>query len=176
MGRPSSPRSRQRRRAGAPAGERQQLVDRCIDAVGEPERIDQGVDYAGSGTLTAIGAARVAYVARTGTGWPGAFIGYRLLYGPDAGCFVYYAEGVEPASGLRVRETVAAGRPIATIVPGWHAGIEIGWGSGVQTTSYAAKLHQWTTDRDANSVATSAGKSFSALIAGLGGAPGKVEG
>jgi hypothetical protein len=39
-----------------------------------PERIDQGVDYAGSGTLVAIGGGTVTYVARTGTGWPGAFV------------------------------------------------------------------------------------------------------
>ena len=57
------------------------------------ERIDQGVDYAGSGALIAIGAARITFLATANTGWPGAFIDYQLLGGPDNGCYVYYAEG-----------------------------------------------------------------------------------
>jgi hypothetical protein len=141
-----------------------------------PERIDQGVDYAGSGTLVAIGGATVTYVATTATGWPGSFIEYRLLDGPDAGCYVYYAEGVNPAAGLGVGETVAAGQPIASIIPGWPTGIELGWGAGVSTATSAAETHQWSATSDQNSVASAAGKSFSALIASLGGPPGKVEG
>lgn len=141
-----------------------------------PERIDQGVDYSGSGTLKAIGAAKVTHVATTGTGWPGSFIEYRLLTGPDAGRYVYYAEGVTPAHGLRVGERVAAGQPIATIIPGWESGIELGWGAGTSTTTYAAKTHQWTAEKAEDNIPSAAGKSFSALIASLGGRPGRVEG
>jgi hypothetical protein len=141
-----------------------------------PERIDQGVDYAGTGSLTAIGAAKVTRLATAGTGWPGAFIAYKLLGGPDRGCTVYYAEGVRPASGLRVGEVVSAGRPIATLIPGWSTGIEIGWGAGVGDKTYAALKGQWNADEDADSVPTAAGKSFSALISALGGPPGRVEG
>jgi hypothetical protein len=140
------------------------------------ERIDQGVDYAGTGTLTAIGAARITYVGTSGTGWPGAFIEYRLLDGPDAGCFVYYAEGINPAGGLHAGQTVRAGQVMATIIPGWSTGIELGWGAGKSTKTYAAKSGKWSATDDADSVASSAGKSFSALIAGLGGPRGKVEG
>jgi hypothetical protein len=140
------------------------------------ERIDQGVDYAGSGTLVAIGAATVTHIATTGTGWPGSFIEYRLLDGADAGCFVYYAEGVNPLAHLRVGQVVAAGQPIATIIPGWAAGIEIGWGAGTSTVTFAAKHHQWNTSSDQGSVASAAGKNFSALIASLGGPAGKIEG
>ena len=140
------------------------------------ERIDQGVDYAGSGTLAAIGGATITYVATTATGWPGSFIEYRLLDGPDAGCYVYYAEGVNPAAGLRVGETVAAGQPIARIIPGWPTGIELGWGAGISTATYAAETHQWSATSDQDSVASAAGESFSALLASLGGPPGKVEG
>jgi hypothetical protein len=141
-----------------------------------PERIDQGVDYAGTGTLAAIGAARITHVATSGTGWPGAFIEYQLSRGPDVGCYIYYAEGVSPASGLHVGETVRAGRPIATIIPGYSSGIELGWGARIATTTYAAKRGQWNARNDADNIATAAGKSFSALIASLGGPPGKVEG
>ncbi len=142
----------------------------------KPERIDQGVDYAGSGNLEAIGAATVTRVTTIGTGWPGSFIEYRLLDGSDAGCYVYYAEGVNPAADLHVGQPVAAGQRIATIIPGWSTGIELGWGAGTSTTTYAAKQHQWSADHDLDSIASAAGKSFSALIASLGGPPGKVEG
>ncbi len=142
----------------------------------KPERVDQGVDYAGSGTLAAIGAARITYMSMGGTGWPGAFIEYRLLDGVDAGCYVYYAEGVNPMGGLRVGQTVTAGQPIASITQGWSTGIELGWGAGVSTVTYAATRHEWSAHSDADSIASPAGKSFSALIAGLGGPAGRVEG
>jgi hypothetical protein len=141
-----------------------------------PKRIDQGVDYAGSGTLTAIGSARVTEVAMTDTGWPGAFIEYQLTTGPAAGCYVFYAEGVTPVAGLQVGQTVRAGQPIVTIIAGSAAGIEVGWGAGNGTETYAAKLGEWSANSDANSVPTAAGKSFSSLIAGLGGPPGRIGG
>jgi hypothetical protein len=139
------------------------------------ERIDQGVDYSGSGTLTAIGAARITYVGTSRTGWPGAFIEYQLSGGPAGGCFVYYAEGVSPAPGLRVGEMVRAGQVLATILPGWATGIEIGWAAGISTKTYAAQMGEWSHNNDVDNVASPAGKSFSALIASLGGPPGKME-
>lgn len=141
-----------------------------------PERIDQGVDYAGSGKLTAIGAARVRYIATSGTGWPGAFIEYQLVAGPDDGCYVYYAEGVTPVRGLRVGETVRAGQPIATIIPGYPSGIELGWAARVGTKTYAAKMGDWSVRDDYDNIPSAAGKRFSKLIASLGGPPGKLEG
>jgi hypothetical protein len=142
----------------------------------KPERVDMGVDYAGSGTLAAIGAARLTYVATSGTGWPGAFIEYRLLGGPDAGRYVYYAEGLIPAPRLRAGQTVAAGQPIASIIPQYETGIELGWGAGASTKTQAAAAGQWSATDDENDVASPAGKSFSGLISSLGGPPGKVEG
>jgi hypothetical protein len=142
----------------------------------KPERIDMGVDYAGSGTLVAIGTARLTYVATSGTGWPGAFIEYRLLGGPDAGRYVYCAEGVIPAPRLRVGQTVAAGQAIATIIPDYETGIELGWGAGASTKTYAQAAGQWSATDDEDNLASPAGKSLSALIAALGGPPGKVEG
>jgi hypothetical protein len=141
-----------------------------------PERIDQGVDYAGSGTLTAIGAARITYVGTSETGWPGAFVEYRLLSGADAGCYVYYAEGVTPVPGLRPGEAVGAGEAIATIIHGYPTGTEIGWGAGTSTKTYAAVTDGWTPGDDQESVATASGKSFSALIGALCGPTGRVEG
>jgi hypothetical protein len=140
-----------------------------------PERIDQGVDYAGSGPLDALGDGQITYVGTSNTGWPGAFIEFRLLNGPDSGRYVYYAEDVTPAQGLHVGQTVSAGQAIATIYQG-SDGIEIGWGAGVGTETYAAAHGQWSPSDDADSVPTPSGESFSALIASLGGPPGKVEG
>ena len=137
-----------------------------------PERIDQGVDYSGSGTLGAIGNGKVTYVGTSGTGWPGAFIEFRLTDGPDAGRYVYYAESISPAAGLHVGQTVRAGQPIASI----HGGIEVGWGSGVGSQPAAQADGQWSGGDDADNKATEDGKSFSALIAQLDGPPGKVEG
>ena len=88
---------------------------------------------------------------------------------------MYYAEGVAPASGLHVGERVRAGQAIATLT-GSSGGIEIGWGAGVGTETYAMQHGQWKSGMDADSVPTAAGKDFSALIASLGGPPGKIEG
>ncbi len=140
------------------------------------ERIDQGVDYAGTGRLSAIGDGKITYVGTSATGWPGAFIEYRLLTGPDAGCFVYYAEGINPAPGLRFGQHVRAGQVLAKIIPGWSTGIELGWGAGSSTRTYAEKTGRWTATDDANSRASEAGKSFSGLITALGGPAGRVEG
>jgi hypothetical protein len=135
-----------------------------------PERIDQGVDYSGSGTLTAIGAGRI--ITTSASGWPGRFIEYRLTSGADAGRYVYYAEGVSPVAGLHVGQSVQPGQAIATM----SGGIEVGWGSGVGSQPLAQAEGQWKSGSDAGNLATPAGRSFSALIASLGGPPGKVEG
>ena len=64
----------------------------------------------------------------------------------------------------------------AAIIAGDSSGIEIGWGAGVGTESYAMQQGQWHGGDDADSVPSPAGKDFSALIAELGGPPGKIEG
>jgi hypothetical protein len=160
----------------SPAVQTTGYVNPLANARVRPERIDQGVDYAGSGTLTAIGAARVTYVGTSETGWPGSFIEYRLLGGADAGCFVYYAEGVTPVPGLHAGETVGAGAAIATIIRGYPTGTEVGWGAGSGTKTYAAETGQWNSGDDQDSVASPSGKNFSALIGALCGPMGKVEG
>ena len=163
------------RRCG-PVARSSGYVNPLLRATVRPERIDQGVDYAGTGILTAIGPSRLTYVGTSGTGWPGSFIEYELLAGPDAGCFVFYAEGVVPEPGLVTGQKVAAGQRLATIIPGYPTGIELGWGVGTGTTTYAAQTTGWSSDDDANDVATPAGKSFSGLVRSLSGPPGVVEG
>lgn len=140
------------------------------------KRIDQGVDYAGSGTLGALGRATITNVTTDTSGWHGTYIEYQLLTGRSAGCYVYYAEGVLPAAGLRVGQVVQAGEPVATIVPDTSTGIEIGWAAGAGMVSYAAKTGQWSSTHENENIPSAAGLYFSALIASLGGPPGKVEG
>jgi len=140
-----------------------------------PKRIDQGVDYAGSGTLSALGDGVVTEVAMAATGWPGAFIEYQLRSGPEAGCYVFYAEGLAPAPGLRAGAAVRRGQAIAVLDPTNPAGVEIGWGAGDGTRTYAGKAGQWSAGAENENIPTSAGLSFSALIAKLGGPPGKIE-
>jgi hypothetical protein len=159
-----------------PSADSSGYVNPLARAAVAPRRIDQGVDYAGSGTLIAIGAARITHVGTGDTGWPGAFIEYRLLGGPEAGCWIYYAEGVTPFPGLNAGETVRAGQAIATIVPNSLSGIEIGWGAGNGTESYAAANGQWSEAHEADDIPSASGLYFSSLIAALGGPPGLVEG
>ena len=145
-------------------------------AILEPRRIDQGVDYAGSGKLTALGRGTITNVATATTGWHGTYIEYQLLTGRDAGCYVYYAEGVLPATGLHVGQTVRAGEPVATIIPNSSTGIEVGWAAGQGMISYATKTGQWSPTHEQDNIPSAAGLYFSALIASLGGPPGRVEG
>src|SRR5690348_2271021 len=61
------------------------------------ERIDQGVDYAGSGTIGALGPGVVTQVVPSGSGWEGGgFVEYKLTAGPYAGHYVFAAEGLTP--------------------------------------------------------------------------------
>ncbi len=89
------------------------------------ERIDQGVDFAGSGPIYAIGDAVVTNATGASMGWPGGgWITYRLTSGPGAGLTVYVAEDVQPA--VSVGQTVTPRTVIATMYAG-NDGIETGW-------------------------------------------------
>lgn len=131
-----------------------------------PERIDQGVDYAGSGNLLALGNGVVTQVnAPPGSGWEGGYyIAYKLTDGPLKGREVYYAEGVTPH--VTVGQKLSAGQIVANIIPGAAHGVEVGYGSGLQNTSYARGA----------SGRTAAGQAFSDLVKALGGKPGLTEG
>lgn len=93
-----------------------------------PERVDQGVDFAGSGPVYALGDAVITSAANgPSTGWPGGgWITYQLTDGPDRGLVVYLAEDVTP--------TVAPGQHVSpsTVIANMFAGadgIETGWAS-----------------------------------------------
>lgn len=136
-----------------------------------PERIDQGVDYSGTGPVYALGPGRITYVGiGQGTGWagapeagvnPGGYVGEQLTTGPAKGSYVYVAEGITPAPGLHVGQSVNA----STIIARMSAAIETGFGSGAGTEARAAA-------RGETGITTASGTSYSNLIRELGGRPG----
>jgi hypothetical protein len=147
-------------------------VNPLADAHVRAERIDQGVDYAGSGTLGAIGPGIVTEVVKSGSGWEGGgYVEYKLTAGPYAGHSVYYAEGVTPT--VAVGQTLAPGQPVATIIPGFPTGMELGFAAGMANqTSYATAYGGGYREN----ALTAAGQAFSALVASLGGPAGLTEG
>jgi hypothetical protein len=90
-----------------------------------PERVDMGVDFAGSGPVYPLGDAMITGATGSSPGWPGGgWITYRLTDGPDAGLMVYVAEDVQPVAS--VGEVVTPATVIANMYDG-GTGIETGW-------------------------------------------------
>jgi hypothetical protein len=132
----------------------------------QPGRIDQGVDYAGSGPLLALGSGTIGMT--TEGGWPGgAFIALRLDTGQFVGRIVYYAENITP--------TVSPGQHVN---PGDVVGIlhdafphlEIGWGGGGAGGGTLGNALARSVG-GSGEVATAQGVSFNQLLVSLG-APG----
>ncbi len=129
-----------------------------LSATLTPERIDQGVDYGGSGDLYAMGDGTV--VTTHNSGWPGGtFICIHLA----SGRYVYYAENITPAVLPTVN--VKAGQVIGHATGG---GIEIGWaeppGAGTSKANAAGQFD--------GSHSTAFGKDMSDTIAAAGGKAG----
>jgi hypothetical protein len=145
-------------------------VNPLADASVKAERIDQGVDYAGTGTLGALGPGVVTQVVHSGSGWEGGgYVEYKLTSGPYAGRYVYYAEGVTPT--VSVGQTLQPGQAVATIIPGSSSGIEIGFAAGQGEESYANAYGGGYSEGQL----TAAGQAFSNLIASLGAPAGLTE-
>jgi hypothetical protein len=132
------------------------------------ERIDQGVDYAGSGPLYSVGKGTVLQVSNSG--WPGgAFIAVRLSDGPAAGEVVYEAENITPH--VHVGQSVTADTVLGTLNPGFPH-LEIGWGSPKFIgESYWAQLNGAYPDN----CSTSFGINFNQLLESLGAPSGVPE-
>jgi peptidoglycan hydrolase CwlO-like protein len=130
-----------------------------------PERIDQGVDYAGFGPIYAIGNGVV--LNTVGSGWPGGtFIAYRLTDGPAAGLVVFAAEDIEPT--VQIGASVTSGTVIGHMFAG-PDGIETGWADGTSLPdTMAHRYHQYN-----GSNSTAFGYNFSALLGSVG-APGGI--
>jgi hypothetical protein len=76
-----------------------------------PERIDQGVDYAGAGPIYAMGPGTVdVYRNRDDSGWPGGtFVSYKVTAGPASGKLIYLAENIDLNTALHSGSYVGSG-------------------------------------------------------------------
>jgi hypothetical protein len=88
------------------------------------ERIDQGVDFSGSGPVYALGDGVVTNASADYPGWDGGWITYQLTDGPAAGLMVYVAEDITPS--VQIGQQVSASTVIGEMFEGGE-GIEMGW-------------------------------------------------
>jgi murein DD-endopeptidase MepM/ murein hydrolase activator NlpD len=122
-------------------------------------RIDQGVDFTGSGPIAAVGDAEILKVGAPG--WPeGGGVLYKLLSGQRAGQIIYVNEGVEPT--VHAGQHVSAGDQIATFVPG--GSIEMGFADANGVPLSHAEYSE--------GVETESGKEMAAFLTSIGGASG----
>jgi murein DD-endopeptidase MepM/ murein hydrolase activator NlpD len=129
------------------------------------QRIDSGVDYAGSGPVYAIGNGVVLNVYAAD--WPGGtFIAYQLSDGPASGLVVYTAEDLNPQ--VSVGSTVTANTVIGQMYGGPH-GIEIGWADGSRIPDAMARSYGQYHGNNS----TAFGHNFSRFLQALG-APGGI--
>lgn len=131
--------------------------------------IDQGIDFTGSGDLYAPAKILITRVQASGTGWPnrtagdgnGAVVAGRLLDGPRAGQYVYFAENLAPT--VQRGKTYPAGHTVAKAL-GQGVGVEIGWaqpnGSPLAPRPPARPAPQYTKQ----------GQDFHDFIQGVSGA------
>jgi murein DD-endopeptidase MepM/ murein hydrolase activator NlpD len=122
-------------------------------------RIDQGVDFTGTGPIAAVGNAEI--LATGAPGWPeGGGVLYRLTSGQRAGQVIFVYEGI--AATVHAGQHVSAGDQIGAFVPG--GSIEMGFadaaGVPLSHAEYSeGKETQW-------------GKEMASFLTGIGGASG----
>jgi hypothetical protein len=141
------------------------------------ERIDMGVDYADPQPepIDAIATATITYAGPQGGGWQPNCINYTLTQPPTpTERYVYICEHITPT--VHAGQTVQAGQPIATFIPG--GGIETGFAAapGTPVSTRAAQLSQQAHNGDAGNNRTYCGQAISDLIQQAGGPAGLAEG
>lgn len=142
------------------------------DANVTAKRIDQGVDYAGTGHYSAIAAGVVTTVWTPAPGWPGNMIQYKITQkGALEGVFVYYAEGIK--TDRTAGDTFKAGDWLCSLIPNWPTATEIGFASSPgDDATWAEVFGGGYNEGDL----TRAGIAMSNLIHRLGGPAGLEEG
>ncbi len=132
-----------------------------------PLRVDEGVDYGGSGPVYAVGDG---VVTSTAGSWPGgAFISYRLTDGPASGKTVYVAENLTPT--VDVGQTVNV-NTVVGILHDAYPDMEIGWAADQYGDTMASTSGQWSPADDASSIPTAYGVNFNQLLVSLGAPSG----
>jgi hypothetical protein len=128
------------------------------------ERIDQGVDFSGSGPVYALGDGVVTNAETYSAGWGGGWITYQLTDGPAAGLMVYVAEDITPT--VVVGEHVTPSTEVGDMFEGGD-GIETGWAqaSGVSAES---QLPEAGGIGGSGPFPTNVGTNFDKLLQSLG--------
>ncbi len=138
-----------------------------------PERIDQGVDYAGSGPVYALGPGTITNLTNSGWNYGGydAFIGEKLSDGPASGRYNYVAEACVPVPGLHVGQHVDSNTVICHMINPTSTGIETGWASPPGNGKPLAQ------DYGGNgSTVTTVGINYNDLLKSLGAPSGLYQG
>jgi murein DD-endopeptidase MepM/ murein hydrolase activator NlpD len=131
-------------------------------------RVDQGVDYSGSGPVLAMGSGKV--LSTTNSGWPGGtFIVIKLDKYPDK--YVYVAENCQDIK-VHYSQHVNAGDELCTLVNAFP-NLEIGWADGTRIGEAIA--HDVWVGNDDPAYFTAYGKNFSQLLQKLGAPPGTIQ-
>ncbi|MGO9972332.1 MAG: hypothetical protein ACLP01_05890 [Solirubrobacteraceae bacterium] len=130
-----------------------------------PSRIDQGVDYGGTGPIDALGPGRVVLVSTTDAGWGNGdgWVSYQLTGGAYAGDYVYVAERITPT--VSQGQQIAAGQRIGTL--NGHS-IEIGFALGQGDLALAHNVYHEGAD-------TAAGRAMNSLLTSLGAPSGHQD-
>jgi hypothetical protein len=131
----------------------------------QPQRIDMGVDFAGSGPIYPIGDGVITSAMSNSSGWPGGgWITYQLTDGPAAGLVVYVAEDVQPTVSVGAKVTPTT--EIANMFNG-SEGIETGWAMP-DSSSAESQLPVAGGISGAGPFPTAVGVNFDALLQALG--------
>jgi murein DD-endopeptidase MepM/ murein hydrolase activator NlpD len=130
------------------------------------ERVDEGVDFSGTGPVYAIGDGIVTSATGQAGGWPGGgWITYNLTNGPAQGLIVYVAEDITPT--VQVGQQVSPSTVLGYMFEG-GSGIETGWAAmnGLATSQLteAAATGEYF-------FPTATGLNFDALLVSLGVPP-----
>lgn len=153
------------------APQRQEYFNPLKHAKVKGERVDQGVDYSGTGYLTAIADGVVSYVS--GQAWQpyGNYLEYKITQrGELEGAYVYYAEGINPV--VHEGEAITGGSRLCDLISGWRYGIEIGFAAG---NGHAWTYYRYHDGPYREGTSTRPGIAFNNLIRRLGGPVGIVQ-
>jgi len=130
-----------------------------------PERVDMGVDFAGTGPVYAVGAGVVMEAKGCCSGWPGGgWITYQLTDGPAVGEVVYLAEDVTPS--VQAGQEVSSSTVIGHMYQG-SDGIETGWAM-LDSGSAESQLPEAGSIGGAGPFPTAIGMNFEDLLRELG--------
>jgi murein DD-endopeptidase MepM/ murein hydrolase activator NlpD len=122
-------------------------------------RIDQGVDFTGTGPIAAVGDAEI--LATGAPGWPeGGGVLYKLTSGQRAGQVIFVYEGI--AATVHAGQHVSAGDQIGVFVPG--GSIEMGFADAAGVPLSHAEYSEGDE--------TQWGKEMASFLTSIGGASG----